>query len=688
MKKFTIFTILMLGLFVNNAYLQTCNTSSCSVVGEPYINDCIAGIERYLARSISMDGLTLANDQNNNWPSACQNSNYTCNQPYTSCPLGGYCPQRYCDDIQVLTDLKIAFVRRAAGLWGSEAKMKVGNSYYNAAQQTIIDINKAYDCAGLRRPIIQAAILEYISSEVNQISIPQYVKSAFSNDSDYNSQLYSGTINFNSCRIAMAGCVGTPDLNKIEARMWFYYLATNYIDFGYKALHMGNIKIMIVNDSGNSKTYTLFQRIRNYAENNNSFVVIDAHTNSDLYLNSSNTLLLDFNSAPIRPIETYSNPLGGSCNNDYKTQIIANQGDIYNKSNGGVSPMGCDYSETPYFVEFDHHEPYCGTIGQIHSGSWCVWGYDEVNYFYNLSDGCKLDFVEYAYPKVRDIDYHGFLQMPGRHGTGSWNIPNDKSLYRLHDYSNLKNGINSILAPSLNIGISYNVTNEYVYSGPYLIIFRNYNFTATNSDNSSVLTWHMKKPNGSWEDYTYGNDRVYRPLQSGIHTIYLRQDNLGLPTSMYGSKTISINVNVPNPPYQIIPLFLIQNTGNGKFEKNVELTNKEFVENLNLDYILSDKSDLDNDFGILFQNDLSFKEIPIIYPNPTSNILYLDMKDFSNDIARASLIDMLGRTILVKNIKANNRIVSFELDGINSGVYNLLLRQNEYVHNYRVVIER
>ena len=627
---------------------QTCNTEVCPVVGGPYVeNNCFAGIKRYLARSMAMDGLTRVNTSAHNWPSECMSADYSCNASYEACPFGGFCPQRYCDDISLLIDLNIAFVRRAAGLWTSEHLMKVDGPYYTASQQTIIDINRAYDCAGLRQPIIQAAILENITMDINKVPIPQYVVDAFSNDLDFDSLRYSGSnLFFNSCHLVKEGCIGYPDLNKVEARMWYYYLATKYIDFGYKALHMGQIKIIAEFDAGNTKTYNLFQSIRNYASNKRSFVIIDAHTTQDIFLEQTNKLLLDFNSSPTRPTDTYDNLLGASCSEDLKTMITGSEG-IYGKSKGGVSPLGCYYEQTPYFVELDHYDPYPGNAGQFYPEEYIVWGYDEQNYFYNLSSGCKSDFVKYAYFRLREIDYNGFFQFPGRNGVGSWEIPGDKTIFRLYDDLSLKSEIKNILSPSLDIDIAYNYSEEVEILNCGEVTFRDYVFNIKNTDVSSCFTWHIKKPDGKWEDYTHGQSRTYRPLEGGTYTVYLRQDNLALPSTVFGTKTISVEFDIPSFDEQCV------------LGSNGTLTETE-------------------DFQ---------KEQPIVYPNPTSNMLNVDMKDFSDESANIVFVDMLGRVIFTELIEKETQIYSKPLNGIASGIYNVIIEQNGDVLSYKVVVE-
>lgn len=59
---------------------------------------------------------------------------------------------------------------------------------------------------------------------------------------------------------------GIPDLSRQEARLWFYYRATRYIDCGYEVLHMGQVHLYTANDKGMAKTTELFGMIREYAK--------------------------------------------------------------------------------------------------------------------------------------------------------------------------------------------------------------------------------------------------------------------------------------------------------------------------------------------------------------------------------------------------------------------------------------
>ena len=75
---------------------------------------------------------------------------------------------------------------------------------------------------------------------------------------------------------------GIPDLSRQEARLWFYYRATRYIDCGYEALHMGQVHLYTANDKGMAKTTELFGMImiREYAKihGRRHKILLDAHT--------------------------------------------------------------------------------------------------------------------------------------------------------------------------------------------------------------------------------------------------------------------------------------------------------------------------------------------------------------------------------------------------------------------------
>lgn len=158
--------------------------------------------------------------------------------------------------------------------------------------------------------ILQACVFGNIFNEIEAVKIPAYVFEDF--DMEVEDRCFS--IEDTLFQKRPKGYIweqegGIPDLNRQEARMWFYYRATRYIDCGYEALHMGQIHLYTANDRGMKKTYELFDRIRKYAAKNGRRhkVLLDAHTHG---VSVNNKLLFDYHAMP------FTSSLNGSGEGD------------------------------------------------------------------------------------------------------------------------------------------------------------------------------------------------------------------------------------------------------------------------------------------------------------------------------------------------------------------------------------
>lgn len=705
----------------------------CPPVGDPYYDfTCFASIEKYLARSVAMDGITSVNRQTGD-PN-CDNTN-ACNLPYADCPHGGHCPQRYCDDIQVLTQINAQFIRRAAGLWQDYWELEPPHDYWDKAAQTVIDINRAYDCANLRRPIIQAAILENVTTDVNNITIPQYVKNAFLTDPDYiNSAVYYSVPNLFD-RLNITNGNNTPDLNRIEARMWFYYLATNYIDRGYRALHMGDIGVMTTNDIGNVKTYFLLNKIRSYAALQPSapFVLIDAHVHHDYYLYNTNLLLLDFNSAPTR-VEEITTLDGSPCDIaasipyainpvrlNAKLEVDPTCGIIGN-STGGVSPLGCNYPYTPYFIEIDHC-PYDTTYGSLQATNSCgnIWGTDEINWYYNIqSDQCREHLINKLYKQVRGIQYRGFFQPVGSRGVdvSHQNFNNGfvwrNERYRLFDHPTTITSIANLWKTNPLTYTMYGTkqclnATGLCFSPLNIRRINKYNFSVPNPDNSSVYTFHIQNPFGAWLPFSYGNSRVLYPPMTGVYTIYIRQDNIGLPNNLNTLKQVSFKVflykyccgelnqkAIGDENYEGDTL--VFNVNEDFTSYNQYLHNGEFVEyttemqledSLQAVTEVGEKQPLGDNLYDLQNNQFEVK----VYPNPSNGAFNLNITSTKNQTVEIKLKNMLGQTIkeLDKNVNLQSNLEYnkvYNLGAISKSVYFIeISEESGKKHNVKIVLD-
>lgn len=298
--------------------------------------------------------------------------------------------------------------------------------------------------------ICQASIFEYVSMSIEySMIIPQYVWDEFgvtpSPDSklNYLSMLYDENDMYEYFIYGgsemSAGQLGwMPDITKLHTQMWFYYLATSYIDRGCEAIHFGQAEVMNRRDIGNKEFWGLLQRIRNYAASRNRGVVIlDAHTpyggmyyepNLDLDIsewqgysfdpdhNWDKQLLWDFHSLGVGFEENLD-----ECTQDIQPILLYPHTDewLHKRSFGGLNPQGWYTSSNPYLAELDH-----GGISDHTTGcnfdntqeSYFVWGWDEMSWFAEQPEDYRNDVLRYAYHKIKCMDKSGHLCMPGMRG--------------------------------------------------------------------------------------------------------------------------------------------------------------------------------------------------------------------------------------------------------------------------------
>jgi hypothetical protein len=357
-------------------------------------------LDFYLSRSITMSGLARAQFED---------------------------PQGYREDIRMLHDLEARFVGRVAHLWGGESRI-IGRY-----PQTIAEAVSAISDSGRLDVVVQAAIFEIVTEEVNRIPIPPHVASLFGLDTLRNfrhaDMLYTDGKYRNQWGQLLTPSV--PDMGRIETQMWFYFLGTLYIDAGYRAIHFGQIKLMDDNDPGHVHWWKVLSMIREYAISKGSFMLMDAHTHGEFYLpayaeavlaatsgsvpdvqgfiSDSSQLLFDFHSAPARPREISFDGANYRC-----TVGRPSPNAIYGDSKGGISPSGIFYESLPYLVELDNTGPLPQAKGVNYSADYLIWGWDEISWFSVLTDDYRRMWLVVAYYSIRSAGGDGYFQMPGR----------------------------------------------------------------------------------------------------------------------------------------------------------------------------------------------------------------------------------------------------------------------------------
>lgn len=302
-------------------------------------------------------------------------------------------------NLDLVADLQPAFLGRAALVWGWErAMVRSLSSLGNRAEQVH---------ARAPRAVLQGCIFEFVSRDVEGVAVPEKVQVAFGLDPeprtyDYDAMLPSGAPPF--FYDGWQGDAAVPDITRLETQLWFFHLATLYIDAGLEAIHLGNIVRITAHDSDLQATEDLLRRIRAYAATHarRGWVILDAHTHG---LVRDGRLLLDFHSWPLRPREDGDPEL---------EDVVLEEGfldAIYGRSRGGVTPGGDRVESQRFLVELDN-----GYAGNVASGCdlpECVWGRDEITWFANQSPERRDELLRRFWQRVPELDPVGRFQVPG-----------------------------------------------------------------------------------------------------------------------------------------------------------------------------------------------------------------------------------------------------------------------------------
>ncbi len=317
------------------------------------------------------------------------------------------------DDLRMIKNTGVKFAGRAIWMWGGESKIdelvRVGEPFAKRIHEIDPDI------------ILQGAIFEVVTKDVNNVAIPESVFEEFGvpkepRNFSYKAMLYP----FGHRHNHWSKDSSVPDMSRLETRMWFFYVAKRWIDMGIEAIHFGQVEIMDDWDRSHRHWRDIMKRIRDYAKKNarRHIVLSDAHVPSGGIVHDGN-LMFDLHSFPSRPKSVKGKP--------YKAILEKGFSDsIYGRSKGGVTPSGWKCEALPYIVEIDNfgvsdHPGQYRESDKIH-----VWGWDEINWFIKQPEGYRNEWLEYAYNWVRKTDKNGYFQLPLRrfeHYSASMNPP-------------------------------------------------------------------------------------------------------------------------------------------------------------------------------------------------------------------------------------------------------------------------
>gem|GEM_PF-3535370 len=153
-------------------------------------------------------------------------------------------------DIQMLQRIQPKWLRRIAGerragiddTWEFSRAVVIADRIHNEVSPYII---------------FQATLFENIEPSISDwnVIIPDYVLAAYGYPTyvGFTGYFEHDNIVYEEEDVLDDKNKDVPDMNKIEAQMWFYYHATHYIDAGYEAHHVGQFMEMNNNNPLNSK---------------------------------------------------------------------------------------------------------------------------------------------------------------------------------------------------------------------------------------------------------------------------------------------------------------------------------------------------------------------------------------------------------------------------------------------------
>jgi hypothetical protein len=303
------------------------------------------------------------------------------------------------DNVRMLKSVGAKFIGRSLCLWGGEANLL--HNLERAKQQ----LPKVH--AADPDMILQACIFEIVTTQVEQVPVPDWAFTALDQPVEKRNFRYADMLYPNG-RFKDHWRAGNsvPDVSQPETKLWFYFLGASFIDAGFEAIHFGQTELMNGNDRDLAHYSQVLTLLRSYAAKHarRHMLLCDSHVPSGGLVRDGQ-LLMDFHSFPLRIMEVP----------DKLQEAILKVGfsdGIYGRSKGGMTFSGWRCEHLPYLVEIDNwgvsRQP-----GQAKAGGIWVWGYDEITWFAHQSKEYRSQWLHYAGDWVRRTDPNGHLQLPG-----------------------------------------------------------------------------------------------------------------------------------------------------------------------------------------------------------------------------------------------------------------------------------
>ena len=303
------------------------------------------------------------------------------------------------DNIRMLKHTGAKFIGRALCLWAGEANLLRNLERAKAQLPRIHEADPEM--------VVQACIFEIVTSQVDQVSVPDWAFVALEMPAEKRNFRYADMLYPDGRRKDHWGRNSSvPDVSRPETKLWFTFLARSYIDLGVEAIHFGQVELMNGNDRDLKHYAGLLSLIRSYASEHarRHILICDAHVPRGGFV-VDGKLLMDFHSFPLRIKEVPEKPQEAILQVGFSDSL-------YGRSRGGITPSGWSCEHLPYLVEIDNWGA-SRTPGKPGAGGIWVWGYDEITWYAHQPESYRNDWLRYAWDWVKKTDPAGHFQMPG-----------------------------------------------------------------------------------------------------------------------------------------------------------------------------------------------------------------------------------------------------------------------------------
>ena len=288
------------------------------------------------------------------------------------------------------------------GPLGIKEILRIGDPAFLEHAKKMVDRVHAAD----PEVVFQGCLFEQVSTDINKLKIPAWVFEDFGLPVEDRTFSCAAIIKREGWPDRRGGRGGTPIINNLETRLWFYFQAASYMKIGVEALHLGQVGLIGAEDR-DLKVYSEFlAKVRTYAKLHarRHLVLMDGHVPSGGMVKDG-VSLLDFNSFPMRIKAVPGKPHEGILE-------VGHLDAIFKRSKACVSPSGWKCDGLPYLVELDNFGRGPNPNVADPKSMFC-WGWDEISWFAQQPEEYRNQWLLYAHDWIKKTDPNGHLEMPG-----------------------------------------------------------------------------------------------------------------------------------------------------------------------------------------------------------------------------------------------------------------------------------